>query len=64
MRVKLFWRNRSKPSAAETELESEINVWLQQNPNIKVSDIKQSSCDTLFFPPVVISIWYEESVEP
>lgn len=33
-----------KKGLNELELEDEINSWLEKNPDIKIIDIKQSSC--------------------
>ena len=59
MKIKLFGKEGSKKILG---LEEEVNVWLQQNPNIKIIDIKQSAsggslADTKFY----ISVWYEEA---
>ena len=44
------------------DLEDEINVWLSQNPRIKVVDIKQSAGGGSWSPSHwVISVWYEEA---
>ena len=70
MHVKLFWKNRPGSSNAglfglsfrnAQDLENEINAWLQQNPKIKVIDIKQSASGGSFAPSLwLISVWYEE----
>jgi hypothetical protein len=64
MRVKFFWK--TKPGNPSAELESEINVWLQQNPKIKISDIRQSgnSGSFWFAASLAISVWYEEAADP
>lgn len=42
-------------------LESEIDEWLEDNPQIKVSHVKQSAyIDDRGYDSVFISIWYEE----
>lgn len=74
MRVKLFWRNQpGRPTSGPMgfgqltwgnaqEIETEINTWLQQNPGIKVVDIKQSSSGGSFAESLwLISVWYEVS---
>jgi hypothetical protein len=53
MRVKLFWQNEPmKPGALlgfnptgknAQGFETEINAWLQNDPKIKIVDIKQSA---------------------
>ena len=41
-------------------LESEINIWLESEPGIKMVDIKQTSCGGSFEPGQhLISVWYE-----
>lgn len=42
------------------ELESEIQAWLAQRPNIKIHDIKQSMAGGSYAPcKVIVSIYYE-----
>ena len=41
------------------ELENEINAWLDQNPTIKVVDIKQSPMAAFGFAALYMSVWYE-----
>jgi hypothetical protein len=72
MRVKLFWKNEPmKPGSGlfgsglsaknARDLEDEINGWLQQNPNIKIADIRQSASGGSFAGSLwLISVWYEE----
>jgi hypothetical protein len=74
MRVKLFWKNQpGSPFGLfkglsfknAQDLENEINDWLQQNPKIKVSDIKQSASGGSFAASLwLVSVWYEEAAEP
>ncbi len=75
MKVKLFLkRNTSGGSGLHVssatvegqnlkDLEDAVNIWLQENPNIKVIKIKQSSSAEGWFAGMVnslyISIWYE-----
>ena len=41
-------------------LEGEINVWLESEPEIKVVDIKQTSCGGSLEPgQYLVSVWYE-----
>ena len=72
MRVKLFWKNcPGMPSAGlfkgltfknAQDLETEINAWLQQNPNFKIVDIKQTGSGGSFAQSLwFISVWYEEN---
>jgi hypothetical protein len=63
MKVKLFFINNMEKGKQKRwlVLEDEINIWLTQNPNIKVVDIKQSSSGGSFsLSSVCISLWYEE----
>jgi hypothetical protein len=61
MRVKLFWKNEPTKRTSALDLETEINSWLSENPNIKVVDVQQSAsggslAGSLWF----MSVWYEE----
>ena len=62
MKVKMFskcGRYFGKSNIAAS-LEGEINVWLESEPEIKVVDIKQTSCGGSFEPGQhLISVWYE-----
>ncbi len=65
MKVKLFWKNNpvGRDDKNARALEDQINVWLSENPRIKIVDVKQSSSGgslgaSLWF----VSVWYEESV--
>jgi hypothetical protein len=43
-------------------LQEEINNWLEEHPNIKIVDIKQSaSGGSLHVTKLFISVWYEEA---
>ena len=46
-------------SKALLDLEQEISAWLEANPGIRITDIKQSCSGGLGQPKIVISIWYE-----
>lgn len=63
MRVKLFMRGGhtgSYKSQHHRKLEDEVNNWLEQNPNIKVVDIKQSASGGSFTrPQYFITVVYE-----
>ncbi len=62
MRVKLFMKNNpvgGKKGRNKQELENEINAWLDQNPTIKVVDIKQSPMAAFGFAALYMSVWYE-----
>jgi hypothetical protein len=50
----------SNPSSLT--LENEINRWLQENPGLKIVDIKQSTGGSSFWSGahIFISIWYEK----
>jgi hypothetical protein len=62
MKVKIFskcGRYFGKSNIAAS-LEGEINVWLESEPEIKVVDIKQTSCGGSLEPGQhLISVWYE-----
>jgi|TARA_B100000809_G_scaffold110382_2_gene108935 hypothetical protein len=62
MKVKMFskcGRYFGKSNIAAS-LEGEINVWLESEPEIKVVDIKQTSCGGSLEPGQhLISVWYE-----
>ena len=68
MRVKLFWKNEpGKPGVIKgsfghaEELQQEINTWLEQNPKIKLVEVKQSASGGSFAGSLwLISVWYEE----
>ncbi len=72
MRVKLFWKNEPMKPATwflgsgrtgqnARNFEAEINAWLQQNPGIRVVDIKQSASGGSFADSLwLISVWYQE----
>ena len=48
-------------SRISLELENDINMWLSQNPKVKIIDIKQSVSDSGYMPTMwLISVWYEE----
>jgi hypothetical protein len=59
LRPKLnFW---TRPvESLDCGMEAEINVWFASNPNITVSEIKQSLSGGSWMPPkLVVSVWYE-----
>lgn len=66
MIVKLFATQREFSAFGKSwsksllHLEQEISAWLEANPGIRITDIKQS-CSGGFLeqPKMVISIWYE-----
>ena len=52
-----YFRNISRTAL---DLEEKINAWIEANPEIKIIDIKQSSCGGSLEPSnTIISIWYE-----
>ena len=61
MKVKLFGKiNTDKKGLNVLELEDEINSWLGKNPDIKITDIKQSSNGgSMQNTKLFFSIWYE-----
>ncbi|MCP4357921.1 MAG: hypothetical protein GY796_07900 [Chloroflexi bacterium] len=62
MKMKLFGiTNQNRKEVDVSNLEKEINVWLEQHPSIKIIDIKQSSNGGSWAnTKVFVSIWYEE----
>jgi hypothetical protein len=59
MKMRLFGEEGSKKVLG---LEKVVNDWLEQHPNIKVIDIRQStSGGSMADTKLYISIWYEES---
>jgi hypothetical protein len=74
MLVKLFWKNEPMKSGGflgsgptgknAQDFEAEINDWLQDNPTIKIMDIRQSASGGSYFGSLwLISVWYEEGAE-
>ncbi|MEE9431331.1 MAG: hypothetical protein V3V16_09845 [Melioribacteraceae bacterium] len=63
MRVKIFSKKEGyfkKTSTTSTELEQEINSWLENNSRMKVIKIEQTSSGGNIEPAVhIISVWYE-----
>jgi hypothetical protein len=63
MKVKLFflWMKAADDEKDARSLEDKINAWLNQNPHIKVIDIKQSSNGLTYAGSrCLVSVWYEE----
>ena len=64
MQIKIFSRCGgyfTKSSKESSQLEQDVNTWLESNPKIKILDIKQSSCGGSLEPAKhIISIWYEK----
>jgi hypothetical protein len=59
MKMKLFGKEGSKKALG---LEEEVNAWLDQHPNIKIIDIRQSaSGGSLADTKLYISVWYEDA---
>jgi len=57
--MKLFGKEDSKKILG---LEEEVNAWLDQHPNIKIIDIRQSaSGGSLADTKLYISVWYEDA---
>ena len=65
MKVKVFskkGRFLHKLSRLTSQIEQDINHWLENNPKINITNIKQSSCGGSFDAAKhLISIWYEEN---
>ena len=66
MKVKIFSKCGGyfgKSSKVTSDLEQDINSWLESNSGIKITNIKQSSCGGSAEPAKPkISIWYETEV--
>ena len=66
MKVKIFSKCGGyfgKSSIISSDLEKEVNTWLESHSGIKIIDIKQSSCGGSLEPAKhIISIWYETAV--
>ena len=61
MKMKLFGKENTKKGLIVLELEKEINNWLEEHPNIRIVNIKQSSSGgSLHVTKLFISVWYEE----
>ena len=64
MKVKVFsskGRYLHKLSRLTSQIEQDINHWLENNPKINITNIKQSSCGGSFdVEKHFISVWYEE----
>ena len=66
MRVKFFMRGSGYTGSYKLEhhreLEDEVNTWLEQNPGIKVMDIKQSASGGSWVKPqFFLTVLYEPS---
>ena len=61
MKTKLFGKiNTGKKGLDVLELETEINEWLDKNPDIKIFSIKQSSNGgSMQNTKLFFSVWYE-----
>ncbi len=54
-------RHKKGEHALDPALEDEVNVWLRENPIVKVVHIKQSAAGGSWGPFFVfVSVWYEE----
>ena len=65
MKVKVF-KTTNKPFSSKSrvisQFEQDINHWLENNPKINITNIKQSSCGGTFDAAKhLISIRYEEN---
>ena len=65
MKVKVFstkGKQFGSSSRVTSQFEQDINHWLENNPKINITNIKQSSCGGSFDAAKhLISIWYEEN---
>jgi len=64
MKVKVF-STKSKAFQSKSkeisQIEQDINHWLENNPKINITNIKQSSLGSLLeVKKLLISVWYEE----
>jgi hypothetical protein len=64
MKMKLFGiTNKKKKEVDVSDLEKDVNAWMEQNPSIRIIDVRQSSNGgSMANTKVFISVWYEESV--
>jgi hypothetical protein len=63
MKVKIFSKGGKYFGKSNTadRLEEDINSWLANHPELKVIEIKQSSCGGSMEPGQhLISVWYED----
>jgi len=64
MKVKVFQttgKQFGSTSRVTSQIEQDINHWLENNPKINITNIKQSSCGGSFdVEKHFISVWYEE----
>jgi hypothetical protein len=63
MKMKLFGiTNKKKKEVDVSDLEKDVNAWMEQNPSIRIIDVRQSSNGgSMANTKVFISVWYEES---
>ena len=64
MKVKVFstkGKQWGSSSRVKSQFEQDINHWLENNPKINITNIKQSSCGGSFDAEKhFISVWYKE----
>ncbi len=62
MKMKLFGiTNMNRKEVDVSNLEKDVNIWLEQHPGIKIIDIRQSSNGGSWATTkVFISVWYED----
>lgn len=63
MKMKLFGiTNKKKKEVDVSDLEKDVNAWMEQKPSIRIIDVRQSSNGgSMANTKVFISVWYEES---
>jgi len=63
MKMRLFGiTNKKKKEVDVSDLEKDVNAWMEQNPSIRIIDVRQSSNGgSMANTKVFISVWYEES---
>ena len=63
MLVKIFVMREgyfSSIAKASYGLEQDINSWLRANPDVRITNIKQSSCGGMEPSRTVVSVWYQD----
>jgi len=63
MKVKIFGFMNTDKGLDVSDLEKEVNDWLERHPDIKIVKIKQSSNGGSWMnTKVILSVWYEEGI--
>lgn len=64
MQVKIFVRGssfRKKPATLFDSLESDVNIWLEANPNIVVEYVHQVSRPSFDWGQLAVAVWYAKA---